>query len=293
MQLSGEAKIILGSVMFALIPLCVKLSPGVGIEALLFGRLFFASLVFFIGFKDRAHIFTIPKRDFIMLIIWSGIMSAAMLCYFYAIRLCGAAISSALLGIQPVVIIFLAYVFLKEVISNTSILAGILSLIGVYFISDLSTSIPGSNILTGEILAIASAVLLAFNFIYQKKYLSHYSSQKLVFYQSVFQLPFFAPFIIGDSKYMSVDFILASFTLGIFCTVIAYTLIYKGASETDAQKIGVLQCVEFVLPVLIGYCMFNESLDLYKLIGILLIIAACLCISYKPSNALLRKRSSH
>ena len=276
--------------MFALIPLCVKLAPGIGIETLLFGRLFFASLIFFIGFKKRFSLFSIPKRDLLMLIIWSGIMSAAMLCYFYAIRFCGVAISSALLGLQPIVIIFLAHTFLKEIISNMSIVAGILSLIGVWLISDFNTGSSGSIVLTGEILAIASALLLAFNFIYQKKYLNHYSSQKLVFYQSVFQLPFFVPFIIGDSKCMSIDFVLASFILGVFCTVIAYTLIYKGASETDAQKIGVLQCVEFVLPVIMGFCLFNEDMDLLKLSGIFLIIISCLCISFKPSNSLFRKR---
>ncbi len=283
MKLSGEAKIILGSALFAFIPVCVKLAPGVSIEALLFGRIFFASLIFIIAFKDRLSLFKLPKRDLFLLVIWSFIMSAAMLTYFYAIRYCGAAISSALLGIQPVIILFLAFVILKEVISSRSIIAGVLTLLGIYFISDLKASTNGSNVLLGEGLAIASAVLLGLNFIFQKKYLVHFPSQKLVFYQSVFQLPVFLPFFLSDTQVMGASFLFSSITLGVFCTVIAYSLIYKGASEVQAQKIGILQSVEFVLPVFIGYYFFNEGMDVVKVIGISLIMLACVLVHYKTS----------
>jgi drug/metabolite transporter (DMT)-like permease len=289
MNLSGEVKIILGSALFAFIPVCVKLAPGVGIESLLFGRIFFASLIFLIAFKKRSSLFKIPKKDMFLLLIWSFIMSAAMLTYFYAIRFCGAAISSALLGIQPVIIIFLAFVILKEVITSRSIVAGMLTLLGIYFISDLKTDSSGSTILIGEVLAITSAILLAFNFIYQKKYLAHFSSQKLVFYQSVFQLPVFLPFFIMDTNAISTSFIFSSLTLGVFCTVIAYTLIYKGASEVEAQKIGILQSVEFVLPVFVGYYFFNEGMDVFKLVGISLILISCVLVHSKSYKTELQK----
>lgn len=284
MKLSGEAKIILGSAMFAFIPVCVKLAPGVSIESLLFGRILFASLIFFIGFKNRFLLFKIPQKDLFLLVVWSCIMSVAMLTYFYAIRFCGAAISSALLGIQPVVVIFFAFIILKEVITRISLVAGLLSLLGIYFISDFSCNSNSSNILIGELLAVISAILLALNFIYQKRYLTHFSSKKLVFYQSAFQLPVFFPFLIKNNNDINSSFLVASLILGVFCTVIAYTLIYNGATEVEAQKIGILQSIEFVLPVFIGYYFFNEEIDIYKLIGISLIIISCLLIHYKPSN---------
>lgn len=284
MKLSGEAKIILGSTMFALIPICVMLAPGFGIESLLFGRIFFASLIFFAIFKNKSSLFKLSSNDLRLLITWAFIMSVAMLTYFYAIRFCGAAISSALLGIQPVMIVLLAYFVLREFITKRSIYAVILTMIGILLVSNFNSITSNSNALLGECLAIISAFLLSINFIYQKKYLKHFDSQKLVFYQSVFQLPIFFPFLFKDNTPINFSYVSVSLILGIFCTVIAYTLIYKGASEVDAQKIGILQSIEYVLPVIIGYYLFNEKINLMNLLGVCLIIISCIIINFTSRN---------
>ncbi|MBM3186346.1 MAG: EamA family transporter, partial [Bacteroidetes bacterium] len=108
----GEWKIIIGSALFALIPVGVKLAEGAGIYSILAGRLLIAAVVIFIFSKEK--LFQLNKKDIIHLVLWSALMLVAMLCYFQSIRTCGVAISSALLGAQPVLIIIFSVIILRE-----------------------------------------------------------------------------------------------------------------------------------------------------------------------------------
>lgn len=281
MKFSGETKIIAGSTLFALIPVGVKMVPEAGIESLLFGRLFFASLFLLFTKRNISYFFDINKKEMLLLALWAGIMCGAMLCYFAAIKICGVALSSSLLGVQPIIIAVLAAIALKEKISVITIVACALTLAGICCVSNPSGYASTRENLPGILLAGFSACLLALNFIFQKKYLPHISSGKLVFFQSVLQLPMLFPFIIINTPALSINYIAASAMLGIFCTVLTYLLIYKGAIEVKAQKIGVLQSIEYMLPVFIGYFFYSEKLSLQNLLGIILIAGACLIINTK------------
>lgn len=281
MKLTGEIKIILGSVLFALIPICVKLDPNNSVYSLLFGRLFFASLLLFLLKRSFSYYFKISLKNFLLLFVWAAIMFGAMVFYFIAIKVGGVAISSALLGTQPLLIILLALLFLKEKLSAQSILACVLTLVGVFLLFDFSEVTLATN-KGGQFLALSSAALLSLNFVFHKKYLSHIPSDKLVFYQSLFQLPFLIPFLIVDPPQLSGSFLFAGILLGVFCTVSAYGLIYSGANSVSAQKIGVLQSIEYIMPMAFGVLFYQEILKFEDLIGAIFIIASTILISIKP-----------
>lgn len=283
MKLTGELKIILGSILFALIPICVKLDPDNSVYSILFGRLFFASLLLFLLKRSFSYFFKISFKDFLLLFVWAAIMFGAMVFYFLSIQTIGVAVSSALLGTQPLIIIFLALIFLKEKLNIQSISAGVLTLIGIFLlcgIHDFSFTI----VKNGQFLAISSAALLSLNFVYQKKFLGHFSSDKLVFYQSLFQLPLLIPFLIIEPPQLSENFLLAAILLGVFCTVLAYGLIYNGVASVSAQKIGVLQSIEYIMPMILGVLFYQEKLDIKDCIGAFLIIASTIVINLKPAS---------
>jgi drug/metabolite transporter (DMT)-like permease len=281
MTLSGELKIILGAALFALIPVCVVYGSDMSVFGLLFGRLLLASLLLFIVDKNRFNLFKIKRKESFKLFLWSQLMLGAMLSFFFAIKLSSIAVSSALLGTQPVIVVILAIFLMKEKLSVRNFIAAVITLIGIFLITGLE-EVTNSDYLLGELLAICSSVLLALNFILQKKYLGAYSGQELVFYSGLSQLPFLLPFVIIYPGQITLESSVSIVVLAVLCTVLAYSLIYNGVKEVAVQKIGVLQSVEYILPILMGIFFFHEMPTLPILTGMIIIIFACLLVGLKP-----------
>lgn len=280
MRITGEIKIITGAALFALIPVCVVLGKDLSVYGLLFGRLLIASLILFILHREKKKLFMLKRKQFFMLFGWSQLMLGAMICFFLAINYSSMAVASALLGTQPVIIVFLAAFILKEKITINAFVAALMTLIGIFCITGLRDfSTP--NYLIGEILAICSAAFLSLNFILQKKYLTNYSGRELVLYSGVFQLVFLIPLLFVNLGQLTVNSITAIVILAVVCTVLAYSLIYDGIKEVDAQKIGVLQSIEYILPLLFGIVFFKEIPEISVIIGMALIIAACFIVGFR------------
>jgi drug/metabolite transporter (DMT)-like permease len=283
MRLSGELKIIIGAALFAFIPVCVVLGKDLSVFALLFGRLLFASLILFLIEKNKKELFNISKKQFLILFGWSQLMLASMICYFFAIKFSSISVSSALLGTQPVVIILLAAILLKERISLLNVLVTLITLIGILCITGIK-DIGNQTFFIGELMAISAAFFLGFNFILQKKYLEEFNGKQLVLYQGVFQLPFLIPFLLFNPGTLSTNALSAMIILAVVCTVMAYTLIYDGIRLVEAQKIGVLQSVEYVLPIVIGIVFYHETPSPINIVGMLLIIGSCVFVSFQPNK---------
>lgn len=282
MRISGELKIVLGAALFAFIPVGVLLGHEMSVYGLLFGRLLLASILLFLFSKDKKIFFQISAKELLVLFGWSQLMLGAMISYFLAIKMSSISVSSALLGTQPVVIVLLAAILLREKISKMNLLAAILTLIGILCITGV-TGIDNPLFFKGEMLAITSAILLGANFILQKKYLSRFTGQQLVVFSGVLQLPFLFPLLFLSKGSVTLNSVLAILLLGIVCTVLAYSLIYNGIRVVDAQKIGVLQSIEYVLPIIIGILFFNESPSFSMIFGAVLIIGSCFLVGFRSN----------
>jgi drug/metabolite transporter (DMT)-like permease len=283
MRISGELKIVIGSALFAFIPICVLLGKDLSVASLLFGRLLVAVVILFLLQKNRKKLLNLPIKKWIQLVGWSLLMLGAMICYFLSIKYSSIAVASALLGTQPLIIVLLAVFLLKEKISVFSIIASVVTLVGILCITSVS-DLTKANYLLGELLAIVSAILLGLNFIIQKKYLKEYTGQQLVFYQGLCQLPFLLPMLFIDPGTITANAVFAVILLGVVCTVLSYTLIYNGVQQVVAQKIGVLQSIEYVLPIIIGILFYGEKQSTIALLGMILIIGACLLVSLKTES---------
>lgn len=283
MQNSGELKIILGSTLFALIPVCVVNGNELSIQGLLFGRLLIASLILYLADRNRKKLLKIPIKTIFKLTCWSLLMLGAMVFYFLAIEFSNMSISSTLLGTQPLIIILLAAIMLKEKISKVTIAAGLITIVGVFLVTGVLDLLSPRYFL-GELFAITSAILLSLVFVVQKKYFKQFTGRELVFYQCLFQLPFLIPFLFFNPGNLGLASLTSMVVLGVVCTVFSYTLIYNGIKKVAAQKIGVLQSVEYVVPILIGFIFYNEKQNLIGLLGMALIIGACIVVGLQKNS---------
>ena len=280
----GEWKIIIGSALFALIPVGVKLAEGAGIFSVLAGRLLVAAIVIFLFTKHKRKLFQLHKKEVIHLVFWSALMLVAMLCYFQSIRTCGVAVSSALLGAQPVLIILFSMIILSERASWWMIFCALLTVLGLLFVNNPWATFSNGG--WGKLLALCSAAMLALIFIYQKKYLKSIEASQLVFYQSLIQLPLLLPFLLQEEIQFDWSLLYSSLLLGTVCTAAAYFLIYSGVKTVATGKIGILQSVEYVLPVLIGVSFYEEQLSSEIIVGCTLILISCVLVNVEPKRIL-------
>ena len=277
MQLRGELKIILGASLFALIPVGLKIDPSSGLCSLLFGRLFVASIVLFVANRKSTTFLKLNRIEFVHLTVWAVLMLVAMLLYFYSITSVGVAVSSALLGVHPLVLVLMSFFLVGEKITFQTLIACTLTLIGIVCISDLSALNDETQIL-GQSSAILSAITLGCVFWYQRKYLLRIGSQKATFFQCLLQLPFLIPLMFIDPPEVTINYLVASLLLGVGCTVFAYGLIYSGVKNVSLQKIGVLQSIEYVIPVFFGLFFFKEDLSWVAILGAAVIFIACIIV---------------
>ncbi len=132
-----------------------------------------------------------------------------------------------------------------------------------------------------SIAALGSAFFLGLNFTYYLKYLKGFSAGKLVFYQNVLQIPLLLPFALNNPGKFSSSGILAMIYLGVLCTGIAYFLVYSGSQTVKKQYIGVLQIIENVIPILFGVLLFKEVLNFQMILGMVILFASILIISFE------------
>jgi drug/metabolite transporter (DMT)-like permease len=194
--------------------------------------------------------------------------------YFLAIHFAGMAISSALLGLQRVLIVLMSMLLLKERASGPLLIASLLGVAGIFFIIRFE-DMAQPNLFWGEIFGLCSALLISLNFVFKKKYLDKRNAHSLVFYQSVFQIPWLIPFLFIEANDFSLNAFWAIIILGLFTTVLSYGFIYDGMKTVSGQKVGILQSIEYILPVILEVLFYGEKTDSFAFIGIFLILISC------------------
>ena len=254
-------------------------AAGLGSLQIALGRLAAAALIFsvFLLIRDRSA-FRISPKD-IWMFIGTGVVSVVFfnLCYFYTMIHGQASIAVVLLYTSPVFVMLFSALLFGEKISSRKICALILTVTGCVFVSGIITgklSITPLVLLSG----IASGMLYALYTIFGRYALAKYSTYTVTVY--TFILAFAASVFFGDAPGLigalraDPSLVLWILGLAVVSTVFPYFLYTWGLQRMESGKAAILVAVEPVVGAIIGMTLFREPHDLYKLIGIALIIAA-------------------
>jgi drug/metabolite transporter (DMT)-like permease len=287
MKNKGSLQIILGAILFGLIPFFVRFAPELNISSIVFGRACFATLFafLFLIFKQekKNEIVFSKKKSLFHLINWSLFLTLAIVFYFLSIKKGSVAIAGTLMGMHPIFVVLFSVLLFKEKIIGITIISGVVAIVGGIFVTFQSDGLTGSTI-EGAIYALLSAFFLGLNFTYHLKYLTHFSSIRLVFYQNILQLPLLLPFVLLFPSEITTNGWIAISFLGIVCTGFAYFLVYNGSKYVQKQSIGILQMIENVIPIILGIYLFNEEITFLQIVGIVLILLSSVLIAIKKTN---------
>ncbi|TND07558.1 MAG: hypothetical protein FD123_3110 [Bacteroidetes bacterium] len=274
MHRAGSFQIVAGAILFGLIPVFVSSCAGLSITSIALGRALFAALFAGSVLLLKGGNLRIRRKELLHYFTWTLFLTGAILCYVLSIRYTGVAVSGALLGIQPVFIILFVRLFFAEKIRTQAMLSCIVAMAGIILVSGIGGSENYSA--KGCVFGLLSAVFLGLNFTYHLKFMKHESPLRLVYIQNLLQLPVLLPFVLVNPGTVSFVGIGSVFFMGIFCTSIAYLLIYSGSKKVNKQYIGILQLVENIIPVFIGALVYRESISIAAGWGIALILLSAL-----------------
>lgn len=255
---------------FAAMQMFVKIS---GNRIPLFEQVFFRNLVtlFLCGFlclKNKERFFG-TKKSRPYLYLRSILGYAGVVLNFYSINNMNTADATILQKSSPIFVIIFSIIFLKEKLTKTNIITLILCFVGAIFVVrpqfDSSVIPAVGGLLSAGFAGGAYTVLAYVN--------KMESSNTIIFFFSLVSSIITIPFLFIDFVTPTFIELIHLLGIGIFAGLgqIFLTLSYKFALATD---VSIYNYATIIFTTVMGYFIFGEILNVFSLIGILLIFSS-------------------
>lgn len=220
---------------------------------------------------------TWPQRSALKLHALRGAISAGMATtFFWGLVRLPLAEAIALSFIAPLIALYLAAVMLGEQIERRAILASLLGFGGVIIIAAarLGEGHFSPDAAWGIAAILVSAVLYAFNLIFQRKQAQLAGPQEVALFQMGFSglfLLFAAPFLLVLPDAHATVGIAASAVLA----AVSLMLLSWAYARAETQVLLPVEYTAFIWAALLGKLMFDEAVTLATVAGVALIVLGC------------------
>ena len=200
----------------------------------------------------------------------------AMTCFFYAIANVGLSEATLLNASSPLFIGLLSMPILKERISTRTTVALITGFIGVAFILK-----PGTALFTiAALVGLCSGFFIACAKILVRYMANTEPVMRTVFYFSIFSTLYSGILMIWFWQTPSL-YDLSIMGLASLCATGGQTLLTYSFTHNEAVTVAPFTYVTVLMATLIGWLGWNELPDIGSSIGAILIIGACLSLSFQ------------
>lgn len=202
------------------------------------------------------------------LLVGRGLAGAlALSLYFYTIQHMPLASAVTILYLAPLFTILISIVLLKEFPAKKQIPFFILCFIGAALIKNIDPNVSLLHFFMGITAAFFAG--LAYNFIRMLKGKVHH--QVVIFYFPLLTIPLCLPFLYYQWVMPNTVELLLLIGIGI-CTQLAQIFMTKAYMLEAASKVSQYNYLTCVFAYLTGIIFFNEYLNIYSNIGLLLIL---------------------
>ncbi len=267
----GYPEIITAAVMWGFVGIFVKMIHGMSAQSIIFYRVAFASIIFFIVLLISGNMKIIRLGDKKIYLVLFGIFQAiTILMYFVSILKGSVSVAVLLLYTAPAYVTVLSPLLLKESSTRKGIVALFLSIAGILFIvnpdgHDFSRSL-------GIMAGILSGIAYALQIITSKHASSTYSGYTQAFWSFIIATLIFLPVGIAPTDIVF-DNLLFLILLAIFPTILSVSLYYNGLKKVRAQSASILGLIEPLSAVTLAIFILGEKVSVLEIIGGVLILA--------------------
>lgn len=263
---------------------------GLTPEELIIVRVGIAAVLFLIQglIKDRSSLRVKPK-DF-WCFIGSGIMSLMFFtyCYFNAIEMMTLSAAAILLYTAPAIVMLLSALLFKERVTENKVIALVLAVGGCA----LASGIAGGNLgmtASGILFGLGSGLGYALYSIFARFALNRGCSSTTINLYSCILAAIGAAIIFRPSDLISHVFQSPSVTALCFAAAfvtcfLPYAFYTYGLSGLENGKASVITSVEPVVASLIGVIVYHETMNMFNIVGIVLVLAAIVLLNLNPKK---------
>lgn len=238
-------------------------------------------LTLYVYFKNRCLLKIKPADS--KYFIGTGIISLLFFnwCLFNAIQVTSISVSAILLYTAPAFVTILSRILFKESLTKRKLVALLMTFIGCGYVVGIFPDAHVSISIYGLILGLCAGLFYALYSIFGKFALRKYDSITVTVYTFIFAAIAIAPFSGLHSVlplFRNPSAILFIIGLSLVSTVFAFTLYTKGLSIVESSRASIIATMEPVIAAISSFVIFQERLNTWQYIGILLVIAAVLIV---------------
>ena len=279
---------ILAAVFYGTNPLgALKLyEQGMNTNSVLFSRFTMAWIIISIILIIRKESLKVTKREFSTLTALGLLFTASSMTLYFSFKYIAAGVASTLLFTYPIMTAVIMGLFFKEKAGFKTIVAIILSLVGVLL---LYWSDAGGALNTlGVILVLVSALTYAIYIIVVNRCPLEMSSFKINFYVVLYCAIGMAVFAWLTGQPLRLPHNTVSWFYAIWLAVVpatlSHVLMVYASKYVGATPTAILGALEPLTAVLIGIFVFDEPFGTRLAIGIVLILSAVIITAYQPKK---------
>ena len=224
--------------------------------------------------------------------IGTGLVSIVFFsyCYFRNVEVSSAAVAAILMYTSPIFVTLLSALFFKEKLTKIKLTALFLAIIGCALVCGIAGGIENVSPL-GIALGLGSGIGYALysifgRFALNKGYSPFFVTAMTFTFACVGVLPFvritaLATRLINEPKY-----ILLALVMGLVGSCTPFALYTLGLRYMEASKAAILATLEPIVTALVGTFFYKEPIDLFIVLGIVMVLSAGILCSHpeKKSN---------
>ena len=233
--------------------------------------------------------FKVKLKD-IWCFLGTGIISLLLFstCYFSALNYTSLAVAAILLYTAPFFVMLLSLLLFKEKMNGKKVLALLLAFTGCVLVS----GVGGDTLFSwkGILLGLGSGFFYALYSIFGRYAINRgYGAWTMTFYTFLFcsiGCAFLSDWqVIGSVMAASSANILWVLGLGFVTAFLPYVLYSTGLEHMESSKASILASVEPVVSALFGVFVFHESLSVWGILGIVLVLGAIIVLNTKGKKS--------
>ena len=281
----GYSQVIAASILYGLIGIFIKLITDMPLGSIIFFRILFAlgAITLYLFVSGRFFELRLKEKKGYLLML--GLFeAAAVMANFYSIRYTTVSIAVLLLYTTPIYVTLLSPLVLKENITQRSIIALVLSIMGVVLVVQPQTHQNGINII-GVALGLASGLLFALMILTSRKIKDIYTGTAQATWSMIVSLIVFSPFAFAVSTDVLKDHLQLLILFGLIPTAIGGILYFSGLRLIKAQSASIISLLEPVSAVLFAFIILSDPIAITTVLGGGFILMGAYLISTEESSS--------
>lgn len=267
-------------IIFGTIGICRRYIP-LPSDALAFSRGILGGVFLLLVLKTRGQRFRreqIGRKNFLLLVVTGALIGLNWILLFEAYNYTTVAVATLCYYMQPVIVMLLSPIVLKERMTGKQMLCVIVAVIGMVLVSGvIGGGAPGN--LKGVALGLGAAVLYASVVLLNKLIIGVPAFEKTIiqlFSAAVMMLPYMAAAGNLHAYELPLIGIVLFLTVGVVHTGIAYALYFGSIERLPARTCALMSYIDPVTAVVLSAVLLHEPMGIAGMIGTIMIIGSAI-----------------